>query len=286
MTKGTTMKFDLKDLNVCEIGTLYLLKANAKKGLIETTTLELPKILKVSRMSALNLLAGLEETGFLRTERTLGSKGKLKIFIANCLNFRQLEQANGLNFRQFEKQPESAVCIGGEGRNSNEILGQKINARVKNPSSFPLNKPPINSTNYNYNYNYNKIKTTNNITPAHTHSANDNNNLFKLEKPSFPNFDKAGKLADIVIDFFNYRKKDIKKPIKTQRGLDRLINRLKAFSGENIALAKQICDQSKDYEWQDIFELKGKPESAEPKENLRAQEQKRRAFLDSLIGDK
>ena len=117
---------NLKDLNVCEIGTLYLLKINAKKGLIETTTLELPKILKVSRMSALNLLAGLEETGFLRTERTLGSKGKLKIFIANCLNFRQLEQANGLNFRQFEKQPESAVCIGGEGRNSNEILEQKI----------------------------------------------------------------------------------------------------------------------------------------------------------------
>jgi len=273
---------NIESLNVCEIGALYLLKVHAKKGILETTTLEMPKMLKVSRMSALNLLSGLEEAGFVRTERTLGKRGKVKIFIANCLNFRQLEQANGLNFRQFEKQPESAVCIGGEGRNSNEILGQKNNTRVKNPSSFPLNKPPINSTNYNYN----KIKTTNNITPAHTHSANDNNNLFKLEKPSFPNFDKAGKLVDIVIDFFNYRKKDIKKPIKTQRGLDRLINRLKAFSGENVALAKQICDQSKDYEWQDIFELKGKPESVEPKENLRAQEQKRRAFLDSLIGDK
>ena len=276
------MKNEIKDLNVCEIGTLYLLNTNAKKGILETTTLELPGILRVSRMSALNLVSGLEEAGFLRTERTLGSKGKLKIFIRNCLNFRQLEQPNGLNFRQFEKQPEGAVCIGKEGRNSNEILEQKNNARAKNPPSFPLNKPLINPINYNYN----KTKTTNNITPAHTHSANDNNNLFKLEKPSFPNFAKAGKLADIVIDSFNYRKKDLKKPIKTQRGLDRLISRLKAFSNENIDIAKAICEQSKDHEWQDIFELKSGPALPQPKENILAQEQKRRAFLDSLIGDK
>ena len=275
------MKFEIKDLNVCEIGTLYLLKTNAKKGLIETTSRALPAILKVSRETACKLIGTLEEAGFLHTQRTFGGKGKLKIFIRNGLNFRPLNKNNGLDFRPLEKQPESAVCIGGEGRNSNEILEQKNNARVKNPSSFPLNNPLINSINYNLTNN--KTKTTNSIC---AHAYNNNNLLFKQIAPAFPNFDKAGKLADIVIDFFNYRKKDIKKPIKTQRGLDRLINRLKAFSGENVALAKQICDQSKDHEWQDIFELKGKPASAEPKENLLAQEQKRRAFLDSLIGDK
>lgn len=269
---------NIESLNVCEIGALYLLKVHAKKGILETTTLEMPSLLKVSRMSALNLLSGLEEAGFVRTERTLGKRGKVKIFIANCLNFRQLNKGNGLNFRQLEKQPGGAVCIGKNGRKTNEILEQKNNVKTQK-TSFPLNNPLT-----NYNYNYNKTKTTKNITQA---SANDNNLLFKNLKPSFPCFDKAGALAEIVIDFFNYRKRDLKKPIKTQRGLDRLITRLQGLSGNDAARAKMICEQSKDHEWQDVFGLKTVPViDKTTKAEQDRQEQKRKAFLNSLIGGK
>lgn len=278
------MKNEIKDLNVCEIGTLYLLKINAKKGLIETTSRALPDFLGVDRKTGLKLINGLEEAGFLHTERTYGAAGKLKIFIGNGVKFPPLTKNNGVKFPPLEKAETKGERIEEIWRNSYENLDLKNDVKAKNPPSFPLNKPLINPINYNLT---NNNKTTNNITPAHTHSANDNNNLFKLEKPSFPNFTKAGKFADIVIDFFNYRKKDLKKPIKTQRGLDRLISRLKAFSNENIDIAKAICEQSKDHEWQDIFELKNKPAILpQAKENLKAQEQKRRAFLDSLIGDK
>lgn len=271
---------NIESLNVCEIGALYLLKVHAKKGILETTTLEMPSLLKVSRMSALNLLSGLEEAGFVRTERTLGKRGKVKIFIANCLNFRQLNKGNGLNFRQLEKQPGGAVCIGKNGRKTNEILEQKNNVKAKK-TSFPLNNP---LTNYNYNLTNNKTKTTTTICAG---ARNNNNLLFKDLKPGFPCFDKAGALAEIVVDFFNYRKKDLKKPIKTQRGLDRLISRLQGLSGNNVAKAKAICEQSKDHEWQDVFELKAGPVEVKPnKDEQDRQEQKRRAFLDSLIGGK
>ncbi|MBQ4493316.1 MAG: hypothetical protein II972_01770 [Elusimicrobiaceae bacterium] len=274
---------NIENLSVCEIGTLYLLQKNAKKGLLETTSLVLPELLKVSRMSALKFLNGLEKGGFVKTQRTLGKNGKLKIFIANYLNFRQLEQPKSLNFRQLKNAPEKAVCIGAAGRNSYENLNAKNNSALQNTSSFPLNKPPIN---YNLtNQTNNKIKTTKNICAP---TRNEENLLFKQEKPSFPYFEGAGVLKEIVIDFFNYRKKDLKKPIKTQRGLDRLINRLKNLAGANVYLAKMICEQSKDHEWQDVFELK--KETAErfmekaKKEEIARTEEKRKKFIDSLFG--
>lgn len=277
-------KLEIKNLSVCEIGTLYLIQKNAKKGLLETTSIALPELLKVSRMSALKFLNGLEKEGFVKTQRTLGKNGKLKIFIANYLNFRQLEQANGLNFRQLEKAPAKAVCIGGAGRNFYEDLSPKIDSVRANKTSFPLNNPPINYTLTNLS---NKIKTTKNIY-AHTH--NEENLLLKQEKPNFPYFEEAGVLKEIVVDFFNYRKKDLKKPIKTQRGLDRLISRLKTFSNNSPALAKLICEQSKDHEWQDIFELKAQGQDkllAKLDEDKRwLEEKKRRAFLDTIMGDK
>jgi hypothetical protein len=273
---------NIESLNVCEIGALYLLKVHAKKGILEITTREMPELFKVSRETSCKLVGGLEKAGFLTTQRTCGNKGKVKIFIRNGLNFRPLNQSNGLNFRQLEKQPGGAVCIGKNGRKTNEILEQKNNVKAKK-TSFPLNNP---LTNYNYNLTTNKTKTTTAIC-AGARNNNNNNLLFKDLKPGFPCFDKAGALAEIVVDFFNYRKKDLKKPIKTQRGLDRLISRLQGLSGNNVARAKAICEQSKDHEWQDVFELKAAPVAVKPnKDEQDRQEQKRRAFLDSLIGGK
>lgn len=275
---------NIENLSVCEIGTLYLLQKNAKKGFLEITSLALPELLKVSRMSALKFLNGLEKEGFLKTQRTLGKNGKLKIFIANYLNFRQLEQVKSLNFRQLKSSEKSAVCIGEKGRNSYENLNLKNDSAVVKSSSFPLNNPPIN---YNLTNKTNKIKTTNNIC-APAQIDNNNNLLFKQEKPNFPYFEGAGVLKEIVVDFFNYRKKDLKKPIKTQRGLDRLVNRLKTFSKNSPAVAKLICEQSKDHEWQDIFELKEQNNLAQTAQADKRilEERKRRAFLDTIMGDR
>ena len=272
---------NIENLSVCEIGTLYLLQKNAKKGLLETTSRMLPELLKVSRETACKLTRCLETAGFIKTERTFGGQGKIKIFIGNGLNFRPLEKINGLNSRPLKNAPAKAVCIGAAGRNSYENLNTKNDSALKKSSSFPLNNPPIN---YNLT-NHNKIKTTNNICAP---TRNEENLLFKQEKPSFPYFESAGVLKEIVVDFFNYRKKDLKKPIKTQRGLDRLINRLKNLAGANVYLAKMICEQSKDHEWQDVFELK--KETAErfmekaKKEEIARTEEKRKKFIDSLFG--
>lgn len=272
---------NIENLSVCEIGTLYLIQKNAKKGLLEITSLALPEVLKVSRMSALKFLNGLEKEGFVKTQRTLGKNGKLKIFIANYLNFRQLEKANCINFRPLEKKPESGACIAGGGRNSYENLNAKNDSAVQDLSSFPPNNPPIN---YNLT-NHNKIKTTKNIC-----APTRNDLLLKTEKPNFPYFENAGVFKEIVVDFFNYRKKDLKKPIKTQRGLDRLINRLKTLAGENVYLAKFICDQSKDHEWQDVFELKKETAAAlmnkAKREEIARAEEKRKKFIESFFGGK
>lgn len=48
----------------------------------------------------------------------------------------------------------------------------------------------------------------------------------------------------------------IKKPITTNKALVRMINRLKKFAGDDIALATDILDQSIRNNWQDIYPLK------------------------------
>lgn len=55
--------------------------------------------------------------------------------------------------------------------------------------------------------------------------------------------------------FLNMRKL-IKKPIKTEEGLHRLVNRVWKLSGGNHQLANDILEQSVGYEWQDVYPLK------------------------------
>ena len=269
-------KNEIKKLSVCEIGTLYLLQLHAENGLLETTSRELPELLRVSAKTGLKLINGLEKAGFLKTNRFYGAAGKLKIFIGNAVKFTTFSPYIAVNSTSFPKRKESAVCIAPRGAELNKITSKNIAKQTQIPPSFPLNKPLINP-----NLTNNKIKTTKNITHA---SANNNNLLFELKKPSFPCFDGAGIFTEIIIDFFNYRKKDLKKPIKTQRGLDRLISRLKSIAGANLGLAKAICEQSKDHEWQDIFPLKDNNYIQKPVIDTNEQETKRKQFLQKILG--
>lgn len=60
-------------------------------------------------------------------------------------------------------------------------------------------------------------------------------------------------------DFLNMRKA-IKKPIQTEEGIHRLVNKTWKLSGGNHQLAIQILRQSIGYEWQDVYALKAEEE--------------------------
>ena len=59
----------------------------------------------------------------------------------------------------------------------------------------------------------------------------------------------------IVDQWLSYRN-DLKKPYKTQKGVELFFNQLKKLSDNSPIYAQMIIDQSISHEWQGIFELK------------------------------
>lgn len=59
----------------------------------------------------------------------------------------------------------------------------------------------------------------------------------------------------IVKDFIEYRKQ-IKKPFKTDRGVQMFYNELLTLSKNNLQKAKILVDYAKDKEWQTVYEIK------------------------------
>jgi predicted phage replisome organizer len=89
-------------------------------------------------------------------------------------------------------------------------------------------------------------------------------NLFSLlqgdeEISSDPNLLKAFE------DFLNMRKA-IKKPIHTEEGIHRLVNKTWKLSGGDHHLAIEILRQSIGYEWQDVYALKQDDSIQRPKQ--------------------
>ena len=75
----------------------------------------------------------------------------------------------------------------------------------------------------------------------------------------------------IVKDFIQYRKQ-IKKPYKTERGVQMFYNELKKLSGNNYQKALRLVEYAKGKEWQTVYQIKDennkrnferKPHSAE-----------------------
>lgn len=59
----------------------------------------------------------------------------------------------------------------------------------------------------------------------------------------------------IVKDFIQYRKQ-IKKPYKTERGVQMFYNELKKLSGNNYQKALRLVEYAKGKEWQTVYQIK------------------------------
>ena len=64
-------------------------------------------------------------------------------------------------------------------------------------------------------------------------------------------------LNNKFLEFLSMRKK-IRKPVRTDRGMQTLIAKLRFLSKDDVEMMKRIIDQSLDNEWQGLFSLNGK----------------------------
>lgn len=61
---------------------------------------------------------------------------------------------------------------------------------------------------------------------------------------------------DLVLEFIRYRKKDIKKPFKTNRGVVTFYNNLMELSNCEYLKAKELIEYAKGKEWQTVYPIK------------------------------
>ncbi len=61
--------------------------------------------------------------------------------------------------------------------------------------------------------------------------------------------------VSIVKDFIQYRKSDLKKPFKTERGVKMFYNELLKLSKNNLQKAKQLAEYAKGKEWQTVYKI-------------------------------
>lgn len=83
----------------------------------------------------------------------------------------------------------------------------------------------------------------------------------KKEQVYYPN----DELLDSAFKEFLVMRNKIKKPIATKQTLTRMMNKIEKLSGGDNDLAIKILNQSTDYCWQDVYELK------EDKQNFRSE---------------
>lgn len=78
----------------------------------------------------------------------------------------------------------------------------------------------------------------------------------KKNKKDFDLSDISTPMKPMVIEFIRYRKQDIKKPFKTDRGVKTFYNQLLKLSNNNVTKAKELIDHAKDKEWQTVYPIK------------------------------
>lgn len=96
--------------------------------------------------------------------------------------------------------------------------------------------------------------TTNNTNIYNTNNNTSNNTKDKGTPARY--FDDE-ELNNKFLEFLSMRKK-IRKPIRTDRGMQTLIAKLRFLSKDDVEMMKRIIDQSLDNEWQGLFSLNGK----------------------------
>lgn len=74
------------------------------------------------------------------------------------------------------------------------------------------------------------------------------NNEFDLSYVSTP-------LKELVREFIRYRRQDINKPFKTDRGVKTFYNKLVELSNNNYSKAKELVEHAKGKEWQSVYPI-------------------------------
>lgn len=111
------------------------------------------------------------------------------------------------------------------------------------------------TTGYSQNDHGGIVKMTTNNTNIYNTNNNTSNNTKDKGAPA-RYFDDE-ELNNKFLEFLSMRKK-IRKPVRTDRGLQTLVAKLRFLSNDDVELMKQIIDQSLDNEWQGLFSLNRK----------------------------
>lgn len=95
---------------------------------------------------------------------------------------------------------------------------------------------------------------------------------------------------DLFAQWTIYRRKDLKKPFKTQRGMEKQYKDLWQLSGGDIKLAADIVKQSMDNEWRGFFALPVKkctsPQSGLVDTDWKKEQAVREAAMANMFGEK
>ena len=158
----------------------------------------------------------------------------------------------GVSKSTAQRNLENLVNRGVIEKRVEEISGVKFNRYIAHEKA----EPPIvkTSTGCSQNGYGGVVKMGTNNTNNNTNNNASNNTKDKSVPARY--FDDE-ELNNKFLEFLSMRKK-IRKPVRTDRGMQTLIAKLRFLSKDDVEMMKRIIDQSLDNEWQGLFSLNGK----------------------------
>ena len=168
-------------------------------------------------------------------------------------SLKYISEFLGVSKRTAQRSIENLVDRGIVEKRVEEISGVKFNRYMAHEKAdTPIDKM---TTGYSQNDHGGIVKMTTNNTNIYNTNNNTSNNTKDKGTPA-RYFDDE-ELNNKFLEFLSMRKK-IRKPIRTDRGMQTLIAKLRFLSKDDVEMMKRIIDQSLDNEWQGLFSLNGK----------------------------
>ena len=168
-------------------------------------------------------------------------------------SLKYISEFLGVSKSTAQRNLENLVNRGVIEKRVEEISGVKFNRYIAHEKA----EPPIvkMGTGCSQNGYGGVVKMGTNNTNIYNTNNNTSNNTKDKGAPA-RYFDDE-ELNNKFLEFLSMRKK-IRKPVRTDRGLQTLIAKLRFLSNDDVELMKQIIDQSLDNEWQGLFSLNRK----------------------------
>ena len=183
-------------------------------------------------------------------------------------SLKYISEFLGVSKRTAQRSIENLVDRGIVEKRVEEISGVKFNHYMAHEKAdTPIDKMTTGysqndhggidkmTTGYSQNDHGGIVKMTTNNTNIYNTNNNTSNNTKDKGTPA-RYFDDE-ELNNKFLEFLSMRKK-IRKPVRTDRGMQTLIAKLRFLSKDDVEMMKRIIDQSLDNEWQGLFSLNGK----------------------------